>query len=208
MLQIIQYQKTGEISVDELPAPNLRPGNVLVRNVFSLISAGTERTSVETAQASMIQKARLRPDLVRQVLDNVNREGLVATYKKVQDRLDNFKELGYSSAGVVIESGVDDIKVGDRVACAGVGYASHAEIISVPRNLVVKMPDEVGFDEAAFTTVAAIAMQGVRQADVRVGEQVVVIGLGLIGLLIVQLLKASGCRVIGMDVAPGILNSQ
>ena len=201
MLQIIQYQKTGEISVDELPAPKLRPGNVLVRNVFSLISAGTERTSVETGQASMIQKARLRPDLVRQVLDNVNREGLLAT-KKVQDRLDNFKELGYSSAGVVIESGVDDIKVGDRVACAGVGYASHAEIISVPRNLVVKLPDEVGFDEAAFTTVAAIAMQGVRQADVRVGEQVVVIGLGLIGLLTVQLLKASGCRVIGMDVAP------
>lgn len=202
MLQIIQYQKTGEISVDELPAPKLRPGNVLVRNVFSLISAGTERTSVETAQASMIQKARLRPDLVRQVLDNVNREGLLATYKKVQDRLDNFKELGYSSAGFVIESGVDDFKVGDRVACAGVGYASHAEIISVPHNLVVKMPDEVGFDEAAFTTVAAIAMQGVRQADVRVGEQVVVIGLGLIGLLAVQLLKASGCRVIGMDVAP------
>jgi predicted dehydrogenase/threonine dehydrogenase-like Zn-dependent dehydrogenase len=202
LLQVIQYQKTGEISVDELPAPKLRPGYVLVRNVFSLISAGTERTSVETAQASMIQKARLRPDLVRQVLDNVNREGLMATYKKVQDRLDNFKELGYSSAGVVVESGADDTKVGDRVACAGVGYASHAEIISVPRNLVVKMPDEVGFDEAAFTTVCAIAMQGVRQADVRVGEQVAVIGLGLIGLLTVQLLKASGCRVIGMDVGP------
>lgn len=206
MLQIIQYQKTGEISVDELPAPKLRPGNVLVRNVFSLISAGTERTSVETAQASMVQKARLRPDLVRQVLDNVSREGLVATYKKVQDRLDNFKELGYSAAGIVVESGVDEIKVGDRVACGGVGYASHAEIISVPRNLVVKMPDEVGFDEAAFTTVAAIAMQGVRQADVRVGEQVVVIGLGLVGLLTVQLLKASGCRVIGMDVAPRNFN--
>jgi predicted dehydrogenase/threonine dehydrogenase-like Zn-dependent dehydrogenase len=202
LLQVIQYQKTGEISVDELPAPKLRPGSVLVRNVFSLISAGTERTSVETAQASMVQKARLRPDLVRQVLDNVNREGLLATYKKVQDRLDNFKELGYSSAGVIVESGVDDIKVGDRVACGGVGYASHAEIISVPRNLVVKMPDEVGFDEAAFTTVAAIAMQGVRQADVRVGEQVVVLGLGLVGLLTAQLLKASGCRVIGMDVAP------
>jgi predicted dehydrogenase/threonine dehydrogenase-like Zn-dependent dehydrogenase len=202
LLQVIQYQKTGEISVDELPAPKLRPGSVLVRNVFSLISAGTERTSVETAQASMIQKARLRPDLVRQVMDNVNREGLMATYKKVQDRLDNYKELGYSSAGVVIESGVDDIKVGDRVACGGVGYASHAEIISVPRNLVVRMPDEVGFDEASFTTVCAIAMQGVRQADVRVGEQVAVIGLGLIGLITVQLLKASGCRVIGMDVAP------
>lgn len=202
MLQIIQYQKTGKISVDNLPAPKLRPGSVLVRNVFSLISAGTERTSVETAQASMLQKARLRPDLVRQVLDNVSREGLLATYKKVQDRLDNFKELGYSSAGVVIESAVDNIKMGDRVACAGVGYASHAEIVSVPRNLVVKIPDDVGFDEAAFTTVCAIAMQGVRQADVRVGEQVVVIGLGLIGLITVQLLKASGCRVLGMDVDP------
>jgi hypothetical protein len=113
LLQVIHYQKTGEISVDELPAPELRPGGVLVRNVFSLISAGTERTSVETAQASMIHKARLRPDLVRQVLDNVNREGLLASYKKVQDRLDSFKELGYSTAGVVVESGVDDIKAGD-----------------------------------------------------------------------------------------------
>jgi predicted dehydrogenase/threonine dehydrogenase-like Zn-dependent dehydrogenase len=202
LLQITQYQKTGEISVDELPAPKLRPGSVLVRNVFSLISAGTERTSVETAQASMLQKARSRPDLVRQVLDNFNREGLLSTYKKVRERLDNFKELGYSCAGVVVESAVDDIKVGDRVACAGVGYASHAEIVSVPRNLVVKVPDEVGFDEAAFTTVCAIAMQGVRQADVRVGEQVAVIGLGLVGLITVQLLKASGCRVIGMDIAP------
>jgi predicted dehydrogenase/threonine dehydrogenase-like Zn-dependent dehydrogenase len=202
LLQVIQYQKTGEISVDELPAPKLRAGYVLVRNAFSLISAGTERTSVETAQASVVQKARMRPDLVRQVIDNYRREGLVATYNKVRDRLDNFKDLGYSSAGVVVESGVDDIKVGDRVACAGVGYAAHAEIVAVPRNLVVRVPDEVGFDEASFTTVAAIAMQGVRQADVRVGEQVAVIGLGLIGLIAVQLLKASGCRVIGMDVAP------
>lgn len=201
MLQIIQYQKTGEITVDELPAPKLQRGGVLVRNVFSLISAGTERTSVETAQASMVQKARMRPDLVRQVLDNVNREGLLATYTKVRDRLDNFKDLGYSSAGIVVESAVDDIRVGDRVACAGVGYAAHAEIVSVPRNLVVRVPDEVGFDEAAFTTVVAIAMQGVRQADVRVGERVVVLGLGLIGLITVQLLKASGCRVLGVDVA-------
>ena len=201
MLQIIQYQKTGEISVDELPAPKLRRGWVLVRNVFSLISAGTERTSVETAQASMLQKARLRPDLVRQVLDNFNREGLLDTYRKVRDRLDNFKDLGYSCAGTVVESAVDDFKVGDRVACGGVGYAAHAEIVSVPRNLVVKVPDEVGFDEAAFTTVSAIALQGVRQADARVGERVVVIGLGLIGLITVQLLKASGCRVFGLDVA-------
>jgi predicted dehydrogenase/threonine dehydrogenase-like Zn-dependent dehydrogenase len=202
LLQVIQYQKTGEITVDELPAPKLRPGCVLIRNIFSLISAGTERTSVETAQASMVQKARLRPDLVRQVLDNVNREGLLATYKKVQDRLDNYKDLGYSSAGIIVESAVEGFNVGDRVACGGVGYAAHAELVSVPRNLVVKVPDEVSFDEAAFTTVCAIAMQGVRQADVRVGEQVVVIGLGLIGLLTAQLLKAGGCRVIGMDVAP------
>ena len=201
MLQIIQYQKTGEISVDDLPAPKLRPGHVLVRNAFSLISAGTERTSVETAQASMVQKARMRPDLVRQVMDNFRREGLAATYNKVRDRLDNYKDLGYSSAGVVVESGVEDIKIGDRVACAGVGYAAHAEIVSIPRNLVVKVPDAVVLDEAAFTTVASIAMQGVRQADVRVGEQVVVIGLGLVGLLTAQLLKASGCRVLGMDVA-------
>lgn len=201
MLQITQYQKSGEISVDELPAPKLRPGGVLVRNAFSLISAGTERTSVETAQASMLQKARSRPDLVRQVLDNFKRDGLLSTYKKVRERLDNFKELGYSCAGIVVESAVDDIKVGDRVACAGVGYASHAEVVSIPRNLVVKIPDEVGFDEAAFTTVCAIAMQGVRQADVRVGEQVAVIGLGLIGLITAQLLKASGCRVIGIDIS-------
>jgi len=202
LLQIIQYQKTGEIYVDELPVPKLRPGFLLVRNVFSLISAGTERTSVETAQASMLEKARMRPDLVRQVIDNFHREGLLATYKKVRDRLDNYKDLGYCAAGIVVESGVDDIKVGDRVACAGVGYAGHAEIISVPRNLVVKVPHEVGLDDASFAAVAAIGMQAVRQADVRVGEQVAVIGLGLLGLIMVQLLKASGCRVIGLDVDP------
>jgi polar amino acid transport system substrate-binding protein len=156
--------------------------------------------SVETAEASMLQKARMRPDLVRQVLDNYNREGLLATYKKVRDRLDHFKDLGYSSAGIVVESAAEDIRVGDRVACAGVGYAAHAEIVSVPRKLLVKVPDEVGLDEAAFTTVCAIAMQGVRQTDARLGEQVVVLGLGLIGLITVQLLKASGCRVIGIDV--------
>lgn len=202
MLQIIQYQKTGEITVDDLPAPALRPGHVLVRNVFSLISAGTERTSVEIAQASMAQKARLRPDLVQQVLDNVHREGLLATYKKVHDRLDIYKDLGYSSAGIVVESALDDFKAGDRVACAGVGYAAHAEIVSVPRNLLAGVPNEVAFDEAAFTTVCTIALQGIRQADVRMGEQVVVIGLGLVGLLTVQLLKASGCRVLGMDLVP------
>jgi predicted dehydrogenase/threonine dehydrogenase-like Zn-dependent dehydrogenase len=201
LLQIIQYQKTGDISVEELPAPQLRPGGVLVSNVFSLISAGTERMSVETAKASMIGKARSRPDLVRQVIENSKRDGLVATWQKVQNRLDNYKDLGYSSAGIVVESSCDEFAAGDRVACGGVGYAAHAEMVFVPQNLAVRVPDEVGLDEAAFTTVGSIAMQGVRQADVRIGESVVVIGLGLVGLLTVQLLKASGCSVFGLDVA-------
>jgi polar amino acid transport system substrate-binding protein len=199
MLQVIQYQKTGEMSVEELPVPKLRDGGVLVQNVFSLISSGTERTSVETAQASLIGKARSRPDLVKQVIDNVKREGLLATYEKVQTRLDNYKELGYSSAGMVVESSVTAFKPGDAVACAG--YAHHAEFIFVPKNLVVKIPPGVSFEEAAFTTLGAIALQGVRQADVRLGEQVAVIGLGLVGLITVQLLKANGCRVIGLDIS-------
>ena len=123
MKQVIQYQKSGEMYVEELPVPQLKSGGVLVKNLFSLISAGTERSSVKTAQASMVGKARSRPDLVKQVMDNAKREGWVATYKKVQSRLDNYKELGYSSAGVVVASSVDKFKVGDKVACAGAGYA-------------------------------------------------------------------------------------
>jgi predicted dehydrogenase/threonine dehydrogenase-like Zn-dependent dehydrogenase len=201
MRQIIQYQKTGEIFVEQVPAPQLKAGGVLVQNMVSLISAGTERSSVSTAQASLIGKARSRPDLVRQVMDNFKREGLAATIEKVQNRLDNYKELGYSSAGIVLKSSCSEFKAGDRVACGGVGYASHAEIIFVPKNLTVLLPDGVNFTEASYTTVAAIAMQGVRQADVRVGERVAVVGLGLIGLITVQLLKASGCLVIGLDVS-------
>jgi len=201
MLQILQYQKTGEMFVEELPAPKLRSGGVLVQNAFSLISAGTERTSVETAQASLIGKARSRPDLVKQVMDHVKREGLKATYEKVQTRLDTYKELGYSSAGTVLESSVEAFRPGDRVACAGSGYASHAELIFVPKNLVARIPDPVSFEEAAFTTVGAIALQGVRQADVRIGEYIAVIGLGLLGLITVQLLKANGCKVIGLDIS-------
>jgi len=200
MKQVIQHQNSGEITVEELPLPQLKRGGLIVRNVFSLISAGTERSSVTTAQSSLLGKARSRPDLVRQVLDNVKKDGLVATIEKVQNRLDSFKELGYSCAGVVVESAVDGFKVGDRVACGGAGYASHAEIVFVPKNLAAHVPDNVSLDDAAYTTVAAIAMQGVRQADVRVGERVVVMGLGLIGLITVQILKASGCAVIGLDI--------
>ena len=198
MLQIIQYQKTGEISVANLTPPLVGPGYTVVRNIFSAVSAGTERTSVSTAQASMLGKARSRPDLVRQVVANARKEGLLATYKKVQSRLDNYKELGYSSAGIVVDSGAEEFKVGDRVACAGYGH--HSELILVPKNLAAKIPDGVDFDEASMTTIGAIALQGVRQADVKLGETVAVIGLGLIGLITVQLLRANGCRVVGLDV--------
>lgn len=201
MLQVIQYQKTGEITIEALPRPQLRSGGVLVRNLYSLISAGTERNSVETAQASLLGKVRSRPDLVRQVMDNFYREGLVATYEKVKTRLDNYKDLGYSSTGVVVESSVDEFRAGDRVACSGVGYASHAEMVFVPKGLTVRIPDKVGFEDAAFAALGAIAMQGVRQADARVAERVAVLGLGLIGLLTVQLLKASGCSVFGLDIS-------
>jgi predicted dehydrogenase/threonine dehydrogenase-like Zn-dependent dehydrogenase len=199
VLQVLQYQKTGELFVADLPSPQLRPGGVLVRNIASVISAGTERTSVRTAQASLVGKARSRPDLVRQVLDNVKREGMIATYEKVKNRLDNYKELGYSSAGIVLESSLLEYRPGDRVACGGVAY--HAEEIFVPKNLVARVPDGVEFEAAAFTTISSIALQGVRQADVRLGEIVAVMGLGLLGLITVQLLKAAGCRVIGLDIS-------
>ncbi|MFA5404090.1 MAG: bi-domain-containing oxidoreductase [Ignavibacteria bacterium] len=199
MKQIIQYQKSGEITIEDLPAPVLKPGTVLVKNVSSLISSGTERTSVETAQASMIGKAKSRPDLVKQVMDNIKKEGLISTYNKVQNRLDNYKELGYSCAGVVIESSLDDFKPGDRVACAG-STANHSEIIRVPKNLIVRIPENVSFEEASFATLGSIALQGVRQSEIKIGETVAVIGLGLIGLITVQILKAGGCRVIGIDI--------
>lgn len=198
MLQIVQYQKTGKISIEDLPDIKLLPGGIIVQNYYSLISAGTERTSVKTAQASLIGKAKMRPDLVKQVLENIKREGLIATYKKVMNRLDNYKELGYSSAGIVLESNVDEFKPGDRVACAGFAY--HSELIFVPKNLAVKVPENVALDEAAFIAIGAIALQGIRQAKISLGENVVVIGLGLIGLVTVQLLKANGCRVIGTDI--------
>lgn len=200
MRQVIQYQKTGEMYVEELPAPRLKGGGILIQTVASLISAGTERSSVETAQASMIGKAKSRPDLVKQVIANAKREGVMATYEKVKTRLDNYKDLGYSSAGIVLESSVPDFKPGDHVACAGAGYASHAEMAYIPKNLAAKVPEGVTLEEASFGTVGAIALQGVRQADVRLGEYVAVVGLGLLGLIAVQLLKANGCRVIGLDI--------
>lgn len=200
MLQVVQYQKTGEIKIEELPAPNCYPGGVLVRNSYSLISAGTEKISVTNTQSSLIGRARKQPDQVKLVLDNVKKEGIIATYKRVRSKLDSYKSLGYSTSGVVIESDCDAFAQGDRVACAGVGYANHAELVAVPRNLCVKIPENVSFQEAAFTTLGSIAMQGFRQSDVRLGETVAVIGLGLLGQITVQLLKAAGCKVVGFDI--------
>ena len=201
MKQIFQYQKTGEIFIEDLPTPPLKRGGILVKNVFSLISAGTEKSSVKTAQASMIGKAKSRPDLVKQVFENIQREGLMPTYEKVKNRLDNYKELGYSSCGVVFESSVDEFKVGDRVACSGVGYAGHSEIVFVPKHLAVKLPANIDFEDGAFGTLGAIAMQGIRQAELKIGENVAVIGLGLLGQLTMQIVNAIGCSALGLDIS-------
>ncbi|MBS1509700.1 MAG: bi-domain-containing oxidoreductase [Bacteroidetes bacterium] len=207
MQQLIQNFKTGELYVDEVPMPSISTGMVLVENSFSLISAGTERGTVKVAKASLIGKAKQRPDLVAQVLQNIKKEGLAATISKVRTKLDSLKALGYSTAGTVITSMDTNsvFKPGDRVACAGQDYASHAEVVAIPQNLVAKIPDNVTAEEAAFTTLGAIALQGVRQAEPRLGERVCVIGLGLLGQITCQLLKANGCAVFGIDLNAGLV---
>lgn len=202
MKQVLQDIKTGEIRIVEVPAPRLQRGGVLVQNAYSVISAGTERQSVSLGQKSLIGKARERPEMVKKVLDTLAKEGLRSTLARIRAQLEAYRPMGYSSAGTVIEVGsdADEFQVGDRVACGGGGYAMHAEIIFVPRNLCVKVPDNVNLAHAAFTTLGAIAFQGMHQAEVGLGDNVLVIGLGLIGQLLVQLLKAGGCRVIGVDL--------
>lgn len=203
MKQLIQNFKTGKLYVDELAEPAVTNGMVLVGNAFSLISAGTEKGTVGVGQASLLGKARMRPDLVKQVMQNYRKEGLKATLEKITTKLDSLKALGYSTAGTVLASMDTNgkYKVGDRVACAGQDFASHAEVVSIPQNLIAKIPDNVSFEEASFTTVGAIALQGVRQANPTLGEYVCVIGLGLIGQITCQLLKANGCKVFGIDVS-------
>ena len=202
MKQVLQNQKTGEVKATDVPAPVARPGFVLVRTAASLISAGTERATVEAGQKSLLARAVEQPRLVSQVIQKAKSEGILNTVDAVRSKLGSLLALGYSAAGTVIEVGndVSNFHVGARVACAGVGYASHAEVLSVPKNLCVRLPDEVSFDAAAFGTLGAIAMQGVRLAELTLGESVVVIGLGLIGQVTAQLLKANGCRVFGIDL--------
>jgi len=207
MHQIQQNYRSGELDVVDVPIPALRPGGVLVANAYSLISAGTERNTVTTAKKSLLGKARSRPDLVRQVLRVARREGLLETYRMVRNRLDTPIPLGYSSAGYVVgvAEEVDGIRVGDRVACAGTGYASHGEVVFAPKHLVARLPEGVSLADGAYTTLGAIALQGVRQADVTLGDRVGVLGLGLLGQLTVQILKAAGCRVVAVDLAPDLV---
>jgi predicted dehydrogenase/threonine dehydrogenase-like Zn-dependent dehydrogenase len=204
MKQVIQHFRSGVLKVDEVPETTVKSGGILVRNAASLISAGTEKIAVELAQKSLAGKARERPDLVRQVISKVRRDGVASAFRAVKARLETPLALGYSCAGVVREvgRGAEEFQVGDRVACAGMNYASHAETVFVPKNLAVKIPAGVSFDDAAFVTLGAIALQGVRTAEAKLGEAVAVIGLGLLGQLTVQILKAAGCRVIGVDLDP------
>jgi predicted dehydrogenase/threonine dehydrogenase-like Zn-dependent dehydrogenase len=204
MKQVLQNRKTGKPFVGEVPVPALQRGRVLVRTVASLISAGTERASVELVSKGLLQEARQRPDLVKAVIAKVKSEGLLNTFTSVRNKMAASQSLGYSAAGIVVEVAEDvtEFHIGDRVACAGVGFASHAEVLSVPKNLCVHLPGQVSFEAGAFGTLGAIALQGVRLAEPTLGESVVVIGLGLVGQLTVQLLKANGCRVFGLDLDP------
>ncbi|HEX8557370.1 MAG TPA: bi-domain-containing oxidoreductase [Pyrinomonadaceae bacterium] len=202
MKQLLQNLKTGEGVVADVPAPVAQPGRVLVRAAASLVSAGTERAFVELGRKSLLGKAKERPDLVGKVVEKVRSEGLVNAVRSVREKLDESHALGYSAAGVVVEvgEGVTEFRAGDRVACAGTGYAAHAELLSVPKNLCARLPDGVDFEAGAFATLGAIALQGVRLAEPTLGESVVVVGLGLIGQLAAQLLRANGCRVFGVDL--------
>ncbi len=204
MKQLLKNLRDGETLIADVPVPTVRPGMVLVKTAASLVSVGTERMVVEFAEKSLVGKAQSRPDLVRQVMDKARREGLVSTIEAAFNRLDQPMALGYSSAGTVVAvgDGVEGFKPGDRVACAGGGYAVHAEYALIPQNLLALLPDTVDFESAAFSTLGAIALQGFRLAQPQVGETVAIVGLGLLGLLAVGIAKAGGCSVFGVDLDP------
>ncbi|MGZ9222497.1 MAG: Gfo/Idh/MocA family oxidoreductase [Anaerolineales bacterium] len=204
MKQLLQNIKTGKSTVEDVPTPTPREGQALVKVGASLVSAGTERMVVEFAEKNLVGKARSRPDLVKQVIDKARREGLVITAQAAFNRLDQPMALGYSSAGTIIGLGknMQGFKLGQRVACAGAGYAVHAEYNVVPRNLLTPLPKSVDFESAAFTTLGAIALHGFRLAEPQIGENIAVIGMGLLGLLTAQIGIAAGCNVLGIDIDP------
>ncbi|MEX2162804.1 MAG: bi-domain-containing oxidoreductase [Sulfuricaulis sp.] len=202
MKQVSQNYKTGAIRLEQTNVPAVRGGGVLVRTHYSVVSAGTEGMKVKEGKMSYLGKARARPDQVKKVFNTLRQQGLAATYQKVMNKLDKLTPLGYSLSGEVIAvgSGAEEFRVGQRVACGGAGYANHAEVNFVPKNLVVPIPDSVSTKHAAFATVGAIAMQGFRQAEMQLGETACVVGLGLLGQLLVQILRAAGVTVIGVDI--------
>lgn len=201
MKQILQNIRTGKLNVSEVPEPIISGSGVLVATQASLISAGTEKMLIDFASKGFIGKAKSRPNDVKQVIEKIKRDGLRSTIHSVLTRLNQPMPLGYSSAGIVIAKSEDisDIRPGDKVACGGAG---HAELMFVPKNLAVKVPENVDFESACFATLGSIALQGVRVAELIIGEKIAVIGLGLLGLITVQIAKAAGCRVIGADINP------
>lgn len=207
MKVVVQNFKSGKLSVADAPAPRVRAGTVLVRTSTSLISAGTDRAVIGLAKKGYLGKALDRPDLARKVINKARTDGLWPTYKVVRNLISEPIPLGYSLAGSVLAvgAGVQDIAVGDRVACAGLGHANHADIVAVPRNLCAMIPADVSDEQASYATLGAIAMHGIRQADQQLGAIVLVVGLGLVGLLTVQLCRAAGYRVIGLDIDAGKL---
>lgn len=204
MKQLLQNMRDGKVTIVDVPIPQVRSGAALVKVHASLVSAGTERMLVEFGEKSLIGKIKSRPDLARQVIDKARREGVIPTLNAAFNRLEQPMPLGYSSAGVIVKagSGLTGLKAGDRVACAGGGHAVHAEYNLVPKNLLVKIPKGVDFETAAFTTLGAIGLNGFRLANLQVGESVAVIGLGLLGLLVVEICKAAGLSVFGIDLDP------
>lgn len=199
MQQVTYNIRNGKINLADIPALHVKPGCVLVKNSFSVVSVGTEMMKVRTGEKSLIGKAKERPDQVRQVLDHYRKNGIVDTYKRVMNRLEKMEPLGYSSAGTVISvgDGVKGLNAGDRVACGGCG---HAEFITVPKHLCALVPDNVRMASAAFSTLGAIAIHGIRQSEAKIGENIVIIGLGLIGQLVLKILQAAGCNVAGIDL--------
>ena len=202
MKQLIQNISNGETLVIDVPIPQVQAGMALVRTQASLVSAGTERMLVEFGSKSLLGKALSRPDLVQQVVDKARREGVLSTLEAAFSRLDQPMPLGYSSSGLIElpGNGLQGFKTGDRVACAGGGYAVHAEYALVPQNLLAKLPEQVDYESAAFTTLGAIALHGFRLSNAQLGETVGVIGLGLLGLLAVMIARAAGCKVFGVDL--------
>ena len=202
MQAVLKEMRTGEVTTLQIPEPELRSGGILVRTAFSAISSGTERAAVEASEQSMLSRAIDRPDLVKRLLDVARTDGIRAAYDQVRTRMDGLSPLGYSCSGIVIGvgEGVNEFQCGDRVACGGSGHANHCEVNWIPRNLAVRVPDAVSLDAASLTTIGAVAMQGLRQAQVSFGETVVVIGVGLVGVLTMQLARAAGCHVVAVDL--------